>query len=135
MMELSNKSAMSTCGGETSSAAANRDGGQYTKVLLTTMPTFDGKNVEGWIYKVKRYFRYHHVSDDERLVQATMSMEGEALDWLVWMDAENNLHSWQEFLDDLLKWFGNSPYDLLVGRLGRVVQTSSVSDYQHRLKF
>lgn len=77
-----------------------------------TMPTFDGKNVEGWIYKVKRYFLYHHVPDNERLVKATMSMEGEALDWLVWMDAENNLNLWQEFLDDLVKRFGNSPYEL-----------------------
>lgn len=63
-----------------------------------------------------------------------MSMEGEALDWLVWMDAENNLHSWQEFLDDLVKRFGNIPYDLPVGRLGRVVQMSTVSDYQHRFE-
>lgn len=72
--------------GEASSSAWNREGSQYTKILQTTMSTFDWKNVEGWIYKVKRYFRYHHVPDDERLVQATMSMEGEALDWLVWMD-------------------------------------------------
>lgn len=82
------------------------------------MPTFVGKNVEGWIYKVKWYFRYNHVPTEERLVQATMSMEGEALDWLVWMDAEKNLNSWQGFLDELVKRFGHSPYDLPVGRLG-----------------
>lgn len=50
------------------------------------------------------------------------------------MDEVNNLNCWKEFLDDLVKHFGKNLYDLHVGKLGRVVKTSSVSEYQHRFK-
>lgn len=59
----------------------NRDqNAQQTKILRMKMRKFNGKNVEGWIYKGKCYIHYHLVPDEERLVQETMNMEDEALD-------------------------------------------------------
>lgn len=79
------------------------------------MPKFDGTNVEGWIYKV---CHYHSVTNEERIVPATMNMEGEALDYLVWMDGENNLNLYFEFMEDIVKRFENNPFDLPVDTLG-----------------
>lgn len=57
------------------------------------LPTFDGDDVEGWLYKAIRYFRFHNVRDEQRIHMATLKMEGEALKWLLWMDEEGKLTS------------------------------------------
>lgn len=53
---------------------------------------FNGKNVGGWLYKITKYFRHYNIRDDKMLFQTTQSLEGETLEWLVWMDEKDNLH-------------------------------------------
>lgn len=98
------------------------------------MPKFDGENVQGWIYKAKKYLRYHNIPDEERITVATINMEGEALEWLLWVDRNNSLSSWSDFLDDLVKRFGTSAYEIPAGRLSKLVQTTSVKEYQHQFE-
>lgn len=71
------------------------------KTLKTDMPKFDGNNMEGWLYKVKKFIHFHNVPEGERILVATMNMEGEALKWLLWMDSEGQLNSWSEFMEDI----------------------------------
>lgn len=42
--------------GETSSECEKVDS---KKSIKSEMPIFDGSNVHGWIYKAKKYLRYH----------------------------------------------------------------------------
>lgn len=69
--------------------------------------------VHGWIYKAKKYSRYHNISGEERITISTFNMEGEALEWLLWVDNNNALTSLSDFLDDLVKRFGTSAYEFL----------------------
>lgn len=43
------------------------------------MPKFDGEDVEGWMYKFKKYFQFHIMAEGDHIMMATMNMEGEAL--------------------------------------------------------
>lgn len=58
------------------------------KAQKKNMPKFNGEDVEGWLYKVKKYFRFHNVLEGEWIMMATMNMEGKALKGLLWMDGE-----------------------------------------------
>ena len=48
------------------------------------LPTFDGDNPDGWIYRAKRYFEINDLCTEERLQDAMICMEGEALPWYSW---------------------------------------------------
>lgn len=52
---------------------------------LTThleMPIFEGWNLDGWIFRVERFFTAHQMSKDEKiLATTTISLYGEALAW------------------------------------------------------
>lgn len=56
------------------------------KSIRTKMPKFDGENIQGWIYKAKKYLRYHKIPDEKRIIVATFNIEGEVLEWLLWTD-------------------------------------------------
>ena len=43
------------------------------------MPIFEGWNPEGWIFCVERFFLWHGMTEEEKLVAATISLDGEAL--------------------------------------------------------
>ena len=43
------------------------------------MPTFDGWNPEGWDFRVERFFLVHMMTEEERLVATTISLDVEAL--------------------------------------------------------
>lgn len=46
-------------------------------LLEQKMPRFSGSNVDGWVFKAKKYLRYHEIQ--KRIIVATFNMEGEAL--------------------------------------------------------
>lgn len=104
------------------------------KSIRSEMPKFNGSNVHGWIYKAKKYLRFHNAPDEERVTVATFNIEGEALDWLVWADRNSSLSSWSNFLDDLILRFGVSSYEIPAGRLSKLVQITSVKEYQHQFE-
>lgn len=81
------------------------------------MLKFNGDNVQGWIYKTKKYLIFHNIPSEERIIVATFNMEGEAQEWILLADRNNALSSWSNFLDDLVKRFCTSAdiYEILVG--------------------
>lgn len=74
--------------------------------------------------KITKFFRHYHIRDDKRLFLATQSLEGDALDLLVWMEEENNLESWGDFEEDITRRFGKNIYDVPTGRLSKLNQES-----------
>lgn len=53
--------------------------------------------------KITKFFRHYQIRDDKRLFLATQALEGEALDWLVWMEEEGSLESWGDFIQDFIQ--------------------------------
>lgn len=44
-------------------------------------PYFTGDDLYGWIYRAKRYFEINQISDEEKLLAASICLEGKALNW------------------------------------------------------
>ena len=57
----------------------------------------------GWVVRVERYFQIKGVEDDEKLELALVAMEGEALIWYEWWEAQVPYPTWREFKEDLIK--------------------------------
>ncbi|MCI02829.1 hypothetical protein A2U01_0023863, partial [Trifolium medium] len=71
------------------------------------IPSFDGSDPLGWIFKITQFFEFHNTPEDQRLRLASFYMQGEAL-----------------------TWFAPSHYDDPKGALFKLCQTTSVKDYQ-----
>lgn len=85
--------------------------------------------------KITKFFRHYQIRDDKRLFLATQALEGEALDWLVWMEEEGSLESWGDFIQDVIRRFGRNPYDIPTGRLSKLHQDSmSTQEYQKKFE-
>lgn len=50
------------------------------------MPTFDGVNPVGWIYRAECYFSLNHMMVLEMMEATAVCMEGDALAWYQWED-------------------------------------------------
>lgn len=51
------------------------------------MQIFHGEDPGGWIFRSERYFELNNFSESEKLMEARVSMEGDALAWFQGEDA------------------------------------------------
>ncbi|XP_077249584.1 uncharacterized protein LOC143889290 [Tasmannia lanceolata] len=93
-------------------------------------PRFDGIDPFSWIFKAEQFFEYHNTADDQRLMISSFHMDGKALQWFQWMHRNGQFHTWSEFTRALEISFGPSEFEDHQGKLAKLLQTSSVSDYQ-----
>lgn len=56
------------------------------------LPLFTGENPDGWILRAKRYFKFHRLTEDERMEAAVVAFEGEALLWFQWEATDGRSH-------------------------------------------
>ncbi|GKA18263.1 hypothetical protein Tco_0698100, partial [Tanacetum coccineum] len=54
------------------------------------IPTFEGGDPRGWILKAKKYFRYYHTPDEQKVEVASMYLEGDALDLFAWITGRSS---------------------------------------------
>lgn len=54
---------------------------RYRKLDL---PMFDGTNPNGWILRAERYFKFHHLDEEDKVEAAVVALEGDALLWFQW---------------------------------------------------
>ena len=45
------------------------------------MPVFTGENLDDWIFRADRYFATYGLTEEEKLVVAAMSLDGDTLSW------------------------------------------------------
>ena len=57
---------------------------------------FKGLNQKGWIFRIEPFFPAHHMTEKEKMVATTISLDGEALAWFQWEDNRRLIHSWME---------------------------------------
>ena len=91
---------------------------------------FNGSYPNGWIFRIEEFFDFHGIPDHLRLRIVSFHKEGRAVAWFQWMKANSLVTTWQAFLDNLKHRFGVSMYEDHQGNLSKLIQTSSVTDFQ-----
>lgn len=100
------------------------------------MPLFDGKDPDGWILRVERYFNFYQLNEEERMEAAIVGMEGEALSWYQWEHRRRPIRVWMELKDLLLKQFRPANAGSLYEQWLAVSQSGTVTDYRRQfIKF
>lgn len=87
--------------------------GQTTEILAIKdrkfeIPTFDGKDADGWIIQAERYFSLNRMSNKEQIELSGTSFKGDALRWFRWEHNRHPFTCWEELRPVLLKQFGST---------------------------
>lgn len=82
------------------------------------IPIFEGEDAFGWTSRVERYFELKGVSNQEKIQEAMVAMEGKALSWYQWWEFCAKNPTWDDFKTALIQRFEptmlQSPYELLL---------------------
>ncbi|XP_071709300.1 uncharacterized protein [Rutidosis leptorrhynchoides] len=100
------------------------------KKLTMDFPRFGGSDPAEWLYKVKKFFQFHNISEDKKLMLVSMHLDGLASNWFQWLEVTNQLHSWMDFVIALKVQFGPSSYEDPIELLTRLSQKGTVTEYQ-----
>ncbi|KAL4567642.1 hypothetical protein LXL04_023231 [Taraxacum kok-saghyz] len=55
------------------------------------MPSFDGKDPDGWILQAERYFDIYGLINEEMVEAAVLSLSEDALSWFLWSDKQRRI--------------------------------------------
>lgn len=69
------------------------------------LPLFTGANPDGWILQAGQYFKFHRLTEDERVEAAVVAFEGDALLWFQWEDDRRQIMGWEELKMMILRQF------------------------------
>ena len=67
------------------------------------MPTFDGRDPDGWILQAERYFAIYQLINEEKIEAAVLSLNGDALAWFRWASKRQMISSWEDMKTVFLK--------------------------------
>lgn len=104
------------------------------KSMRVDMSRFSGANPYAWVSRVQRYFDYYHTPNNQRLMVASFHLDGATLDWFDWTTKNELIHGWSDFLPALTKRFGPSEYEDHFGKLSKLTQLGSLTEYQHQFE-
>lgn len=104
------------------------------KHIKVEMPRFDGKEAEEWIFSVRRYFIFNKIPEDQKLLIVSFHLDGTARKWFAWMEASNMLTDWKNFVEAVVRKFTSIHYSLPGGKLSKLCQDGTVSEYQAKFQ-
>ncbi|PKI35828.1 hypothetical protein CRG98_043799, partial [Punica granatum] len=91
---------------------------------------FSGTNPEAWTFQVERYFEFYKISPDHQLDLASFYLEGAALEWYRWMFRNKQLVDWPHLAEVLVTRFRKKDFEAPEGRLAKLRQHTTVTEYQ-----
>ena len=68
-------------------------------------PFFSNEDLDGWVFKVKRYFRMNPMIEDEKMETLDIAMEGKALAWFWFVEDHLKFRGWVNFKKAMLMRF------------------------------
>ena len=68
-------------GGMVSDEMRRGGNGEWRGSRRVEMPVFTGENLDDWIFRADRYFATYGLTEEEKLVVAAMSLDGDTLSW------------------------------------------------------
>lgn len=80
-------------------------GDNWRKIRKIKMPIFSGTDPDGWLFHAERYFDINGLTEQQKLGAVGVSLDGDALSWLQWIEARMPFQNWQKFRHQLLLRF------------------------------
>ncbi|KAK1581592.1 hypothetical protein Q3G72_007202 [Acer saccharum] len=91
---------------------------------------FHREDAFGWLFRAERYFEINRIPEIDRVIAASICLEGRALSWFQWMETQARFASWREFRLTLLQRFGGGLIGDPTKKLLVVKQESSVAEFR-----
>ncbi|XP_028754553.1 uncharacterized protein LOC114714022 [Neltuma alba] len=94
----------------------------YHKTLKLDFPRFDGHDALNWIYRAEQYFKYFGVPDPQRLVIASVHMDGDVLPWYQMLEKVGRVPDWAALAKAIELQYGPSKFDCARSQLFKLTQ-------------
>ncbi|XP_010533307.1 PREDICTED: uncharacterized protein LOC104809111 [Tarenaya hassleriana] len=78
------------------------------QVRQVEMPVCDGTNVLGWIARAENYFNFGGSSEEDKMRYATISLEGQALQWFSLQQRHKPFRGWSDLKQRITIRFGEA---------------------------
>ena len=102
------------------------------KLPKLSFPTFDGTGLKLWITCAEDYFIMYSVHPSVWIQCSRMQFVGPAKHWIQSVTDEIKTMQWSEFCQALHARFDRDQHEILLRKMNRIHQTSSVQDYVDR---
>jgi len=119
---------------EVESTVVPEGGGIQAKAVQLEFPKFDGADPSDWVLKAQQLFSYGQIAESQKVPISAFHMEGRALQWYNWLMESAPVANWEEFVVALKTRFAPSTYDDPVGAFTKLLQSSTVEDYQYQFE-
>ncbi|CAI0403805.1 unnamed protein product [Linum tenue] len=94
-------------------------------------PKFNGvDDPTVWICRAEQFFTYCQTPEEEKVLVASINLEGEAQLWLQVQREGGQELTWEEFKRDMHTRFGPTQFEDFFGDLTKLQQEGTVRDYQ-----
>ncbi|PKI61179.1 hypothetical protein CRG98_018410 [Punica granatum] len=97
---------------------------------LVEIGRFSGTNPEAWTFQVEHYFEFYKINPDHQLDLASFYLEGAALEWYWWMFRNKQQVDWPHLAKALVTRFRKKDFEAPEGRLAKLRQHTTVTEYQ-----
>jgi len=92
-------------------------------------PKFNGTDPLYWLFRVEQFFAYYSTPDDQRLIIASVNMEGSIVAWFQMLQRQGLIPTWAALAKAVETQFGPSRFDSPRSRLFKLCQTTTASAY------
>ncbi|KAL5729826.1 hypothetical protein ACHQM5_002722 [Ranunculus cassubicifolius] len=104
------------------------------KIPKVDFPPFTGTNVRSWILKTRRYFQFHSVEENQKILFASLHFQGKAEAWFQSAQQSCAQMQWEQFVSVLQARFSDEACENIIGEFNKLQQTSTVDEYQNRFE-
>lgn len=116
-------------GGGISYGGGGQSNWRYRKL---DMPVFDGSDPVGWILRVKWYFGFYRLTEEEMLEAVVVALEDDALRWFQWENKRHPIRRWADLKGFILRQFCPVSDGSLHEQWLSTMQTTTVQEYRRR---
>ncbi|KAA0043238.1 transposon Tf2-1 polyprotein isoform X1 [Cucumis melo var. makuwa] len=112
---------------------ANESYNNRNKFKKVKMSVFTGEDPDSWLFRTKRYFQIHKLTESEKMLVSTVSFNGPALNWYRSQEERDKFTSWANLKERLSVRFRSSKDGTIYGQFLRIKQESTVEEYRNLL--
>lgn len=109
-----------------------RGGGHSWRYRKLEMPVFDGSDPDGWILRGETYFNFYRLSEEERVEEAVLALEGDAIQWYRWENHRHTITKLADFKKRILQEFQSANEGSLHEQWMSLTQTTTVKEYRRK---
>ena len=91
---------------------------------------FCGENPKAWLQQAERYFTLNDIKEFDRMSSIMLYLDGPGLDWFMWTEKNDKIHTWQKFCSKLDERWNSFDPDLALEKLMDIKQGSTIMAYR-----